>query len=357
MGYASYARADVDAAVVRLEADDSEAAAVVELGFVSGLNADHANQPIGVKGDMLPRFLWSRLIKRSSLTTAHSIFGRFAGIAFVLLVCAGCANAPRSVDSRNQGSSDTETAIELQSLVMGWADDYAAMIAESIYLLPPTEEHDPRSRKIELFFLRNGIGACFDIGAGPNPGTAVLDLLVLSALQTWSFEVHWMPAGIGERGAPALLHLQQAEADLWHKARAVLSDDQLRTVRQLVDTWIAENPDRTVTALVRFDAFAEERMINSLSLREDASGLLRAVSEASGAIDDARLLGERLLWFSGRYRYLMGEQAELTAYRIADQPEPRLLLDTLQAIEKASTLTAARLETVRQDLEGERRVV
>jgi len=74
-----------------------------------------------------------------------------------------------------------------------------------------------------------------------------------------------------------------------------------------------------IVALVRFNEFADERKISSLSLRGKARGLLQEVSAAGAAVDDARLLGERLLWFAGRYPFLLGEQTELTAYRLIDQ--------------------------------------
>jgi len=42
------------------------------------------------------------------------------------------------------------------------------------------------------------------------------------------------------------------------------------------------------------------------------------VNNVTLAIDDARLLGERLLWFMSRYPYIISQQAELTTYRLTD---------------------------------------
>lgn len=281
---------------------------------------------------------------------------RFPGVLLLTsipLLSTGCAGTSSASRPTGDAQDPSDAALQKQALVMSMADDYISGLAEAVYLLTRRGEADPRSRWLAQSFLRNGVGASIDIAAGPNPNVAVLDLLVLSALQAWSFEEHWIPAGIGEAGLPALARLREAETRAWGTARSLLDEEQLRTLRELVDAWIAENPDQTVVALVRFDEFADQRKISSLSLRGRASGLLREVGEASEAIDDARLLGERALWYSGRFLYLLGEQAELTTYRLADQPEGRQLVQTLDAIEQVARTASARLDTLDQDLEGQ----
>jgi hypothetical protein len=210
---------------------------------------------------------------------------------------------------------------------------------------------DSKGRWLAQSFLRNGVGASLDIAVGSNPPVNLLDLLVMTSLQTWSFEAHWMPAGIGDAGKPALDRLKRAETDAWDSARKVLSEDQVRTLHGLIDAWILENPDRTVVALVRFEEFADERRMSSLSLRGKAQGLLKEVSEATAVVDEARMLGERLLWFAGRYPYLLGEQTELTAYRIIDQPEGLQLIEAIKSVQELSETVSKRIGTLQSDLE------
>jgi hypothetical protein len=222
----------------------------------------------------------------------------------------------------------------MQAFVMDMADDYLASLGESVYLLVRSGKLDSKGRWLAQSFLRNGVGASLDIAVGPNPSVSLLDLLVLTSLQAWSFKAHWIPAGIGDAGIPALDRLKRAEEYAWTSAKKVLSEDQLITLRELISAWISENPDRTVVALVRFNEFDDERKISSLSLRGKAQGLLKEVSEAVAAVDEARLLGERLLWFAGRYPYLLGEQAELTAYRLIDQPESTQIVEALKSVQE-----------------------
>jgi hypothetical protein len=276
-----------------------------------------------------------------------------AALTFTLSAAA-CA-PPRDTSGPASVPADSDVSpLETQALVMGLADEYIAALGESVYLVTRNEEASPRARWLAQSFLRNGVGAALDIAAGPNPGVGILDLLVSVSLQAWSFERHWMPAGIGEMGRPILARIREAEATIWNTARDALSREQLDTLRALINAWITENPDRTVVALVRFEEFADERKLDSLSLRGKAAGLLREVSEASGAIDEARLLGERILWYAGRYPYVLGEQAELTTYRLADQPEGRELVETLRSVRRLSDELAERAESIRNDLTEQR---
>ncbi len=282
----------------------------------------------------------------------HRTTLRSIGICLVAVLsllqppCAHCANTPSPADRAPQQ--------KVQSMVMGMADEYIAALGEAMYLVTNSGKLDAKGRWLTMSFLRNGVGSSLDIAIGPNPSVNLLDFLVLTSLQTWAFESHWIPAGIGEAGRPAVARLKQADAAAWSNARKSLSEEQLNTLRTLINAWIAENPDRTVVALVRFNDFADERKISSLSLRGQAHGLLSSVSEASAAVDDVRLLGERLLWFAGRYPYLLGEQSELTVYRMLDKPEIRQLVEASRSAKELTDTLAKRIAAIDTDLEKQR---
>jgi hypothetical protein len=71
-------------------------------------------------------------------------------------------------------------------------------------------------------------------------------------------------------------------------------------------------------------------------------------------MDDTRLLGERLLWFAGRYPYLLGEQTELTAYRLVDQPEGAQIMDAIASLKRLSDVLAEQIGTLKDDVSDER---
>lgn len=272
-------------------------------------------------------------------------------VAVVGLAAVSCASdAPRAgagPATSRVGPARAADATPVQAAVMDLADEYNAALSEAVYLVVRSSGVDPRGRWLAQSFLRNGMGAALDIAVQPNPGVALLDLLVLTRLQAWAFRKHWIPAGIGEAGLGAADRLDQAERATWAAAARVLSAPQITELAALTDAWIAAHPERTVVSLVRFDDFVDARLVSSDDRRRRASGLLREVGEATAVIDQTRLLGERVLWFASRYPYLLGQQTELTTYRLIDQPEVREVLDTVSAVR-------ARLESLDADLTAQR---
>lgn len=280
---------------------------------------------------------------------------RLTVLCILSLGTSSCVSGHAAQRTDPLGSSTSleggATEFEVQSLVMGMADEYSGALGEAMYLLVRSENVDPKGRWLAQSFLRNGMGAAIDIAVGPNPSVGLLDLLVLGSLQSWAFEKHWIPAGIGEAaGRKALERLQEAESDLWQRGTRVLSPEQVATLRELVGHWIEAHPDRTVVSLVRFEDFTDQRRMPTLAAHEAASGLLADVKKATAAVEDAELLGERILWFAGRLPYVLGQQAELTAYRIADQPEAALIRDAATALEDLVALLTDRLRTLDADL-------
>jgi len=106
-------------------------------------------------------------------------------------------------------------------------------------------------------------------------------------------------------------------------------------------------------SLVRFDEFTDERRLPALDARTAASGLLADVQNATAAVEGAERLGERVLWFAGRLPYVLGQQAELTAYRIADQPEAALLRDATADLRTLVATLGQRARTLDADLSAQ----
>lgn len=227
------------------------------------------------------------------------------------------------------------TDLEVQALVMQMADDYIAALGEANYVIAASKNMDPKSRLLMTSFTRNGVGSAIDIASGPNPDVALLDMLTLCALQNRALEKHWVPAGVNAEVAAAVAErLRVEEGKIWEKSQRVLNNEQRQKLRETIDAWGKANPDRMVVAFVRFDDFLDARFLPASADRQRAGGLLKQVSEASAAVEDARLLGERLIWFAGRYPFVLGQQTELTSYRIAVQPEVSQLLDSLTMVDK-----------------------
>jgi hypothetical protein len=277
----------------------------------------------------------------------------------VALLAAGCAT-PRGPESdaveiesiQPTGGEERQplTELELQDLVMRLADFYTAVVRQvsraiEIELDSPWERYQLHSLKY------GGTRAAFDIAISTRPDEALLDLLVLVSLERSAFERHWHPEVFQERGDVLLAELRKLEDMCWRKAEVALTPQQRKDLRALIDTWVADNPDIHNVASIRFSDFYH---LQDESSSARATGLLSEIDEASRAVDEAVLLGERALWYSSRLPIVLGYQVEKTLYDMLSQPDIRELLGDSDQYADASDRIAAALENFPVMVERER---
>lgn len=270
-------------------------------------------------------------------------------LAIVTLLCAACGAASHSTPASQRPiaagpATDTDPQI-LQSTVMSMSDDWNIALGESMFVLQSAPGISMQTRFNGASFLRNGMGASLDIAVGPNPRVAMLDLLVLATLQTWALEHTWAGNGIpGNLVGPAKERLAEARGEMTSKASRFLAAEQLRELDRLINAWIEAHPRQVLVSFVRLSDFASDRNELTLEDRKLADGLLKEVDEVTSAIDDARLLGERALWYAARYPYVIGQQAELTSLRVTDIVSHEI---TVQREAFFAQLGRERAETIR----------
>ena len=247
-----------------------------------------------------------------------SVAAVFALLAVISL--AGCLGGGRRASTWNNSSVasvDTVQALALQSAVMSMSDDWNSALGAMAYEMQRACGSDMECMWVTQAFLRNGMGASLDVAVGPNPSVAIMDMLVLCSLETWALEHHWAGFGIPlEAGLAGAKQLAKARDSLWEQAADHLKAPELARLRTLIDAWIARHPDQGIVSFVRLSDFASDRNQLTLAERAEAGGLLEELTDVSVAVDDARLLGERALWYSSRYPYVLGQQAEMTALRL-----------------------------------------
>ena len=256
--------------------------------------------------------------------TTPTALARQCGAILLLLaaacVPAGCAAGGRHGLAPAGGSvttPDTARALALQSAVMGMSDEWNAALGSACFQMQRACGGDMECMWVTQAFLRNGMGASLDIAVGPNPGVSILDMLVLSSLGTWALEHHWAGHGIPpELGLATARDLAKVRDSLWSEAAEHVDAGELARLRVLIDAWIARHHDQAIVSFVRLADFASDRNQLTIAERAEAGGLLSQIADVSSAVDDARLLGERALWYSARYPYVLGQQAEMTALRL-----------------------------------------
>ncbi|MFO0829434.1 MAG: hypothetical protein U0572_14950 [Phycisphaerales bacterium] len=265
----------------------------------------------------------------------------------VLMSCASAQRARAAAPPTSRGPSE----LEVQALVMLMADEYMSALSEVAQTIVADPTSTPTGRRVAQAFHKNGMASALDIGVGANPDVAVLDMLVLASLQRWAFSEHWSRMGMPTPLIVAAeVRLRSTEESLWSLASRVLTDEQASTLRSLIDDWIKSNPDRRLVSYVRFSDFVDSRTQRTPGDRARAEGLFREVSEATAAVDEIRLLGERSLWFAARYPSLVGTQVETTLYRSLDQPEVRSLLGAVSSLSAIADGAA----TFKKDFDEER---
>jgi hypothetical protein len=267
----------------------------------------------------------------------HGVVSRIAlVIFFAALSVAGCSSAPRAasptaeidtIQSTREAGVDKISQSQLQAMVMSMADSYLLTVGEALTLVELDAE-TPDDRWGVHTLKRTTGAAVLGVAAEPSPEAALLDLLVLSSLEVEAISNridHPKGSDLMREHGPALLEqARRAEAALWRDAGRVLTAEQQEELRSLVDMWIEEHPGSLTGVYVRFSDFAD---LHDSGSAAKARGLLVEVTEATRAVDAARLLGERALWLSTRMPFLVGWQVEETLYDLAVQPEIRRLLD------------------------------
>ncbi len=264
----------------------------------------------------------------------------------LLLLTAGCASTSSSkpqtvaIDLTDDTTSSLNQA-QLQALVMGMADTFGGGTMQASLAL---EAHvrQPSDRVIAHGVKYLGVTAAMTIAAGPSPEAALIDLLVLARMQPVGVERRLslpdVGPGLAEYAPQCISFLRTVEKLVWKDAERILTPEQQEKLRSVIDAWLAEHPKLIAVYYVRLSDFTDLRNPRHAAV---VKGMLADVGNATRAVDDVRLLGERALWLGSRMPLAVGFQVERTLYDIVAEPEAQQLInDSLRFTDAAATLSA-----------------
>jgi len=209
--------------------------------------------------------------------------------------------------------------------------------------------------------------------------TALLDLMVLLALQRQTREEYWMPRVWGEDGRPVLAATTRLEAEIWRIGARALLPAQLEQVRGLIAQMRTQYEGQTYVTSMRASDFAKERLRSVTNVEERTSLLalfaldpLAGLTTATREITETRAAAERIFFWAQRAPTIMHWHVETLMARLLATPEMKKLLTDLDGV-SASTdrvvkvadalvpqVSAERTAAIRQLLDGvkaERRVL
>jgi len=264
--------------------------------------------------------------------------GFLLGGCYFALLCSGCATppsepappTPRVMDGAAVG--DRVTSAELDELTRAFADRYVGLLY-SVCDAIKKDNPDPAQRREAQRLLLDCSTNVYDIASNADAFTRVLDLVVVTSLlsQVWVDDGR-AAAVFGERGEPLARGMVRAQEETRALAVKVLTAEQLSVIDSLLDDWRAENPEMTAVSFVRFSNFAIGRGRTAASEVLAARGFFAEVAEAGQAVDEARLLGERVFYRLKREPTLLRWHIEAMKDDLIATPETAAALANLNRL-------------------------
>lgn len=246
----------------------------------------------------------------------------------------------KQAGKQEQGVQRSVTREQLQATLMDFADRFAS----SLTTYASDFENELTSPKARLTASRlrfYPLASAFQIASGPDPGVALLDMVVLVTLSRIVWEEHWMPKVFGDTAEVMAKGFQKLEADIWSIAERVLTQEEEEELRALILEWRRTNPEETGVTFVRFDDFGKLRPDSALVRASRTGGFFADVAEAARATDEIRLLGDRAMYMFSRMQVLTSLQVNLAYTEVASQPEVvQALSDTTRFVDISNRLAA-----------------
>ncbi|MFO7962660.1 MAG: hypothetical protein R6U50_01950 [Desulfobacterales bacterium] len=262
------------------------------------------------------------------------------GMCIAVLALGGCAMLQSSTiekEERARGLDGAEagervTMEELDGLTRAFADRYVGLLYSVCDSLQE-DNPDPGQRQAAQMLLVDNATNVYDIASNADAFTRVLDLLVVTRLvsQVWDDDGRAV-AVFGKRGQALAAALSQARAESRVLASRVLTADQLGILDSLLRDWRQENPKVVRASFVRFSNFAIGRGKSAAEQILEARGLLAPITEAEQAVDEVRLLGERMFYRLKRESTLLRWQVAAMKGDLVATPELNTALADVHSV-------------------------
>lgn len=272
-----------------------------------------------------------------------------------LLISSPAASAlgSRPQDSQVQKSNFQMTQEELQAAVISYANRFIAVIGQAAFDLEakiPTKE----GRLIASARKVYSLSAAAEIAAGPSPGPALLDLVVMTTLNRMVWEDYWRPQVFGMPATVMVEAFEKMEADVWNLVAKVMTAKQMEELNDVIAKWYADHPKQRAVDYVRFSDFGEIGKKPNLQEIQKPGGLLAPVKEATAAVDEVRMTSERAMFLLTKMQLIMGFQAELVYKQLVMQPEMDTLLKDISGFRSTADRFADLAEKLPAQLTDER---
>ena len=275
-------------------------------------------------------------------------------LIFLILPVNACSLAQTRAKSITSPVSKPQmTQEELQAAVMSYANRYIATVGQAAFQFEeklPT----PEARLIASARKVYSLSAITEIATEPNPGSALLDLVVTTTLNRIVWEDYWRPQVFGMPATIMVNAFKKMESDAWHLASKVLTPKQREELRDLILDWYADNPGQVAVDYIRFSDFGNIGKKPNLKEIQKPGGLLAPIREATQAADEIRMTSERAMFLLSKMQLIMGFQVEQVYRQLVMQPEVVKVLENVTKFRATSEHFTSLLEQLPKDVAGER---
>lgn len=248
------------------------------------------------------------------------------------------------------------TQEELQAAVISYANRYIAIIGQAAVQLEeavPTDQARLNAARRKVYSMT----AVVETAAGPNPGPALLDLVVTATLNRMVWEDYWRPQVFGKPGTIMVAAFEKMEADAWDLAAKVMTVEQRREFRDLIGDWHANHPEQVFVDYITFSDFGDIGTKPNLKSIQKPGGLLAPVREAAESVDEVRMTVERAMFLLTKMQLIMGSQVELVYRNLVRQPEMKTMLNDISDVKESADRYAVLLEKLPRQVSEERKAI
>ena len=201
--------------------------------------------------------------------------------------------------------------LELQDALQRFTTQFTDRVTQAMEGLELSSQARVRDEALRKNLLY--VSSALEIASGLDPEVNLLDMLVFVHLSRATLEKHWIPTVYRESGADVAKVFARSEEELQTLAEQALTRAQHTQLMNVVDTWLAENPQQVRVEGIRLADFARMAGSAAADRAMQTRGLLSSVSTASRAANQALLLTERALFLLHRMPSVWRLQARLAA--------------------------------------------
>ncbi len=284
-----------------------------------------------------------------------------------LFVLIGCGSGSTKTGPKITAFEQTQTApgqkassatpeyqdvgpLELQAAVMAFADTSNSRLSEVATIIEAIGT--PQARLTAARMMVFDISSNVEIAAGPYPGIALLDMIVVTSLRRMVWEDFWVPH-FGEEARPALNHFKEAEEDIWKAASKVLTVEQLDEFAKIILDWRKKHPKQVAVNYIRFSDFGDLGLKPSMRKLTVPGGLFSSVKEATLVAQDMKVAIDRAFYLMSRMQLVISFQIKLAYLDMIFQPEANGIVDQTKRITGITERYAEIAENLPKELGAE----